>query len=64
VVYVSCGPDTLARDLAYLTRRGYRMDSAVPVDMFPWTEHIEAVCCLTRQKKDFISVPYEPKNAE
>ena len=46
VVYVSCGPDTLARDLAYLTDHGYRMTSATPVDMFPWTDHVETVCCL------------------
>ena len=47
VVYVSCGPDTLARDLAFLTREGYRMESAVPVDMFPWTEHVETVVLLS-----------------
>ena len=64
VVYVSCGPDTLARDLAFLTRGGYRVEAIQPVDMFPWTEHVETVCCLYRQKDKFISLPYEPKDME
>lgn len=48
VVYVSCNPETLARDLRYLTKRGYRMEKGVGVDMFPWTSHIEAVAMLSR----------------
>ena len=49
IVYVSCGPDTLARDLDFLCRDGqYKMLKAVPVDMFPCTEHIETVCLLVR----------------
>lgn len=46
VVYVSCEPDTLARDLALLTEGGYAMKKAVPVDMFPYTEGVETVCLL------------------
>ena len=49
VVYVSCGPETLARDLKYLTKHGYRMKRATPYDCFPFTSHIETVCCLTFQ---------------
>ena len=64
VVYISCDPRTLARDLKLLTAGGYRAEKIQPVDMFPWTEHVETVCCLYHQKKDFISVPYEPKDAE
>lgn len=48
VVYVSCNPETLARDLALLTQKSYRVDRSTPVDMFPHTEHIEVVCALSR----------------
>ena len=64
IVYVSCDPATLARDVRVLCGAGYRPEKAVPVDMFPWTGHVETVCLLYHQKKDFISVPYEPKNSE
>ena len=47
IVYVSCEPTTLARDLAILTEGGYAMKKAVPVDMFPHTEGTEVVCLLT-----------------
>ena len=47
VVYISCNPDTLARDLAVLTRGGYRAEKIQPVDMFPHTEHTECVVKLT-----------------
>ncbi len=49
IVYISCNPETQARDLKYLTKRGYRMTEACPVDMFPFTGHIEAVCILVRK---------------
>ena len=48
VVYVSCNPETLARDLAYITKKGYQVKEAVPVDCFPWTGHVEVACCLQR----------------
>ena len=48
VVYVSCEPTTLARDLAILAEGGYEMKKAVPVDMFPYVEGVETVCLLTR----------------
>lgn len=50
IVYISCEPETLARDLKYLTTNsGYRMEEAVPVDMFPFTEEIEMVCLLSQK---------------
>ena len=48
VVYISCDPETLARDLARLTAGGYRAQRIQPVDMFPFTEHIESVVKLTQ----------------
>ena len=51
VVYVSCNPETLARDLALLTKKGYRVESSTPVDMFPQTEHIETVCRLVLRNR-------------
>jgi 23S rRNA (uracil1939-C5)-methyltransferase len=47
-VYVSCDPQSLARDLTRITASGYEIDSIQPVDMFPHTPHIETVVVLTR----------------
>lgn len=49
VVYISCNPETLARDLAWLKKKGYRVEKIRGVDMFPHTEHVETVVLLTRQ---------------
>ncbi len=50
VVYISCNPETQARDLKYLTQHGYKTRKIQPVDMFPHTSHIETVALLSRQK--------------
>ena len=48
IVYISCNPETLARDLKSITQKGYKAITAQPVDMFPHTHHIEVVCELRR----------------
>ena len=51
VVYVSCNPTTLERDCTYLEKQGYRAKEVWPVDMFPWSGAVEAVCLLEKTKK-------------
>lgn len=52
VVYVSCNPATLARDLAYMKTRGYETQKVQPVDMFPQTHHTETVALLSKLDVD------------
>ena len=49
IVYVSCNPDTLARDCVLFKELGYEIGEITPVDLFPRTGHVESVVCLTRQ---------------
>ena len=49
VVYVSCDPATLARDLKYLCREEYELRQVQPVDMFPQSVHVESICLLHRK---------------
>jgi len=51
IVYVSCNPSTLARDLHYLDQNGYRAVEVQPVDMFPWTHHVESIVLMSRVDK-------------
>lgn len=48
VVYVSCNPETLGRDLGWFKKQGYEAEEAWPVDMFGWTEHVEVAVLLCR----------------
>ena len=48
IVYISCKPTSLARDLELLQGRGYRVEKAVGVDMFPWTGNVETVVLLSK----------------
>ena len=51
IVYISCNPETLARDLLYLRRKGYKAEVIQPYDMFPYTSHIECVVLMTKTEK-------------
>ncbi|MBQ3693033.1 MAG: 23S rRNA (uracil(1939)-C(5))-methyltransferase RlmD, partial [Clostridia bacterium] len=46
IVYVSCNPQTLSRDLYFLVHNGYKVKRIQPVDMFPHTRHVECVILL------------------
>lgn len=50
IVYISCNPETLVRDLKILTGQGYRVERSVAVDMFPFTEGIESVSLLVKEQ--------------
>ena len=52
VVYVSCDPETLARDVAIFARHGYKAKGFTPVDLFPQTRHVETVVLLSHKKPD------------
>lgn len=49
IVYISCNPATLARDIEILNKLGYKCNEIQPVDMFPGTHHVECVTLLTRR---------------
>lgn len=48
IVYISCNPETQARDLSTLTKAGYKVRKIVPVDMFPHTNHVECVVLMSK----------------
>ena len=51
IIYISCKPSTLARDLKYLEEKGYETKKIIPVDMFPRTAHVETVVLMSRKEK-------------
>ena len=59
VVYISCGPETLARDLKYFGKKGYKAVEAWGVDMFPMTMHVETVVLLSKGEIDSKKVRVE-----
>ena len=48
IVYVSCNPATLARDLKIFSEKGFTPVNVQPIDMFPQTAHVETVCLMSR----------------
>lgn len=69
VVYVSCNPSTLARDLKILREYGYQVQEVQPVDLFPGTGHVETCVLLSRKivndkNVEYMHVDYEPEDAE
>ena len=52
IVYVSCEPETQSRDAFFLIKSGYRLKKLMPVDMFPFTNHVECVALLSKLKSD------------
>jgi 23S rRNA (uracil1939-C5)-methyltransferase len=49
IVYISCNPSTLARDIVVFNKYDYFCDSVTPYDLFPMTGHVESLVCLTRK---------------
>ena len=63
IVYVSCDPATLARDVALLKERGYALKNALADDLFPRCSHVESVVCLSREKADdYIRISVQTKD--
>lgn len=61
-MYISCGPDTQARDIKVLVKGGYKVTACQPFDLFPHTEHVETVVLLSQLKQkpdDYINVTIE-----
>lgn len=56
IVYISCNMQTQARDLAYLTTHGYQVNKIQPVDLFPWTEHVETVALLSNERNQHYNI--------
>ncbi|MFO0755519.1 MAG: pseudouridine synthase [Byssovorax sp.] len=62
IIYVSCDPDTLARDLDHLSRLGYTASELVPFDMIPLTEEVETVCVLRRAPPPVPRILYDDED--
>ena len=65
IVYVSCDPATLARDVALLKQRGYAVQSATAADLFPRCAHVESVVCLSRKEvSDYLRIAVNTADLE
>ena len=64
IIYVSCDPSTLARDLKRLSNKGYQVQTIHAFDMFPQTYHVETCVLLVHQKStEYFTVEYSPPNS-
>ncbi len=61
IVYVSCDPATLARDVALLKERGYRLQTAQAADLFPRCSHVETIVCLSKLADTHIEMEIDPE---
>ena len=64
IVYVSCDPATLARDVALLKQRGYSLKNAMAADLFPRCSHVESIVCLSKLADTHIELEIEPKELD
>ena len=61
IVYVSCDPATLGRDVALLKARGYRVKNALAADLFPRCAHVETIVCLSKLADTHIEMEIDPE---
>jgi 23S rRNA (uracil1939-C5)-methyltransferase len=61
IVYVSCDPATLGRDLALLKEKGYRLKNATAADLFPRCSHVETIVCLSKLADTHIEMEIDPE---
>ena len=65
IVYVSCDPATLARDVALLKERGYTLKNAMAADLFPRCSHVESIVCLSRKEvSDYLRISVNTEDLE
>ena len=65
IVYVSCDPATLGRDIALLKERGYRVKNAMAADLFPRCAHVESIVCLSRKEvSDYLRISVNTEDLE
>ena len=64
IVYVSCDPATLARDVALLKERGYHLKNALAADLFPRCAHVETIVCLSKLVDSHIEMEIAPEELE
>ena len=64
IVYVSCDPATLARDVALLKERGYTLKNAMAADLFPRCAHVESIVCLSKLADTHIELEVDPEELD